>query len=400
MAKQISKSVTSSSGVKRNKEKSTSIQKNTQKNTQTNNAWSTTNQTGGNTSVTGKDLTGLSPQTLALQQKVLGNTGYTPSQSVQAAGSQKTAAENAYNNIGPYTPTYSEQINQTLNSLLERKPFEYDFNADALYQTYRDSYEQQARQASDNAVAAAAALSGGYGNSYGSSAASQAYEQYMTALNDRIPELYQIAADRYNNETNNMYNLLNAMGTQEDRSYGRYRDDKSDLAGNRDYYNSNYMNLLNQDMTQQQNEYSNAMNLLNYLTSLEAKDVSKSENWSNSEDNSGSTTKSKNTNTTKNTNTSTSTSTSSDSSVTNTTASGKSGTSSGKKSTNKNYNPVKSTFASKVKQATDSETGNYDNAKLSKAFDYLQNAVDKGLISDKEKDEMIDIVTGGIMPKL
>lgn len=46
----------------------------------------------------------------------------------------------------------------------------------------------------------AAALTGGYGNSYAQSAGNQTYQQYLTALNDQVPSLYQQAFNVWQNE--------------------------------------------------------------------------------------------------------------------------------------------------------------------------------------------------------
>lgn len=107
---------------------------------------------------------------------------------------------------GAYTSRYQGQLDGLLDKLSTRK-FDYDFNQDALYQQYRDKYREQGRQAAVNAAASASALTGGYGNSYATSAAAQANQQYMTALNDRVPELYQLAMARYQNEGDDLTKL-------------------------------------------------------------------------------------------------------------------------------------------------------------------------------------------------
>ena len=138
---------------------------------------------------------------------------------------------------GAYTSRYQGQLDGLLDKLSTRK-FDYDFNQDALYQQYRDKYREQGRQAAVNAAASASALTGGYGNSYAASAAAQANQQYMTALNDKIPELYQLAMARYQNEGNDLTSLYGLYQGADATDYGRYQDSVTD------YYN--YLNYLTQ----------------------------------------------------------------------------------------------------------------------------------------------------------
>ena len=67
---------------------------------------SSSTTTGIQNTVSYKDLTGLSPQTIALQNRVYNNTGYTPSQELKNAYGQKQNAENAVANYGAYNSDY------------------------------------------------------------------------------------------------------------------------------------------------------------------------------------------------------------------------------------------------------------------------------------------------------
>ena len=379
MAKQRTYSNTNSNSYSSSKQNQTNVSKNTSK--QTNKSNATTNQNGGSYGVSYKDLSGLSPETLALQQKVYSNTGYTPSQAVQNAYGQKTNAEQAVSNYGTYNSNYKAAIDKTLNDILNRKSFSYDFNADALYKNYKDSYEQQGKRAAENAAAAAAALTGGYGNSYGVSSAHQANEQYMTQLNDRIPELYQLAVERYNMENQDLYNRYNALGTQEDRAYGQWSDGRQNLVADRDYYGSNYHNMLNSDMTAQQNAYNNAMELLNYRTGLETRDVTESSNWSKSKEKSTSTSKGYDKNRQTSTSTSYDNQKTSSSTASTTTGSGGSSSKSGRSSSRtKKYgftttsddrtDEIKDRFENNLGKK-DEKTGEYDARIKDKALQYL-----------------------------
>ena len=135
-----------------------------------------------------------------------------------------------------YESKYNNLIENTMNKILNKENFTYDFNADPLYQNYKDQYTKLGKEASMNAAASASALSGGYGNSYAGTAASQANQQYLTQLNDKIPELYDAAMKKYQMETENLYNKFGLLQSEENRLYGQHRDEVSD------YYND-YGNL-------------------------------------------------------------------------------------------------------------------------------------------------------------
>lgn len=92
---------------------------------------------------------------------------------------------------------YVNQLNALYEQIMNRKPFQYDLNGDMLYQQMADQYAQMGAQASRNAMGQAAALTGGYGNSYAQQVGTQANQQYMTALNQNIPDLYQQALNAY-----------------------------------------------------------------------------------------------------------------------------------------------------------------------------------------------------------
>ena len=132
------------------------------------------------------------------------------------------------NKPGEYTSAWQTQLNETLDKILNREKFSYDLNGDALYQQYKDQYTTQGKMAMMDTMGQAAAMTGGYGNSYAQSVGQQAYQGYLQQLNDRIPELYQLALDQYNREGDEMYNQASLMASMEDQDYGRYRDQLTD----------------------------------------------------------------------------------------------------------------------------------------------------------------------------
>lgn len=131
----------------------------------------------------------------------------------------------AYKNPAPtWTPRYEAEIQGILSDISNRKGFSYNMNEDKMYQQYRDQYIREGQRAMKDAAAQTAALTGGYGSTYGAIAAQQGYDNYLAGLNDRVPQLEQMAYGRYTDELADKYNQLGAYQTEENRLYGQYMD--------------------------------------------------------------------------------------------------------------------------------------------------------------------------------
>ena len=128
---------------------------------------------------------------------------------------------------GAYQSQWQGQLDDIIGQILNRDDFSYDLNADALYQQYANQYMNQGRMAMMDTMGHAAAMTGGYGNSYAQSVGQQAYQGYLQQLNDMVPELYQLALNRYQMEGDALYDQYALLGSQEEQDYGRYRDDVS-----------------------------------------------------------------------------------------------------------------------------------------------------------------------------
>lgn len=120
--------------------------------------------------------------------------------------------------------SYQNQIQEIYNKILNKEPFSYDLNGDALYQQYKDQYMTQGQLASMDVMGQAAAMNGGYGSSYGQTVGHQAYQGYLQQLNDRVPELYQLALSQYNQEYQNLKDLYGITADMDEREYNRAWD--------------------------------------------------------------------------------------------------------------------------------------------------------------------------------
>lgn len=115
-------------------------------------------------------------------------------------------------------PMTSEDV---MNQWMNRGPFQYDMNADAMYQQYKDQYMRQGRLAMQDTIGRASALTGGYGNSYATAAGQQQYNEYLAGLNDKALELSDRAYQRWQDEGDKLKDAYNML-------YGRERDAVAD----------------------------------------------------------------------------------------------------------------------------------------------------------------------------
>ena len=113
--------------------------------------------------------------------------------SSQIAHAQKLLDNLLKDKPGAYQSQYQNDITNTIGQIKNRKPFSYDVNADALYKQYKDQYVNLGKQAMVDTMGQAAALTGGYGNSYAATVGNQAYQSYLSQLNNVVPELYDKA---------------------------------------------------------------------------------------------------------------------------------------------------------------------------------------------------------------
>ena len=151
---------------------------------------------------------------------------YQPSDTVKQA--QEMLKQQMAQKPGSYQSPWQSQLNDIMGKIMNREKFSYDLNGDALYQQYKDQYVLQGQRAMMDTMGQAAALTGGYGNSYAQQAGQQAYHRYLQQMNDKIPELYRLALDKYQMEGQDLMNQYSMLGAKEEQDYGRYRDQVSD----------------------------------------------------------------------------------------------------------------------------------------------------------------------------
>lgn len=125
---------------------------------------------------------------------------------------------------GGYQSQWQTQLDDTMKRIMNREKFNYDLNGDALYQQYKDQYITGGKLAMMDTMGQASALTGGYGNSYAQGVGQQAYQGYLQGLNDKIPELYQLALDSYNREGDALMQQYGLLQDREAQDYGMFQD--------------------------------------------------------------------------------------------------------------------------------------------------------------------------------
>lgn len=168
-----------------------------------------------------------------------------------------------YDAVRPvYTSPYSTQIDDLLEAVMSREKFSYDLDSDPLYDQYRKQAVREGDRAMRDAMGNAAALTGGYGSSYATTAGSQAYDYYLSQLNDRIPELERLAYSKYLQEGQDLYDQLAALQGMEDRAYDRYLGELDAWESDRAFDYGVWSDALDQQNWQASFDYQKAQDAL------------------------------------------------------------------------------------------------------------------------------------------
>lgn len=171
----------------------------------------------------------------------------------------------SYSGTAPvYESKYGETIDGLMNDILNRGEFSYDHTNDPLYSAYAKQYTREGRRATADALGEAASASGGMPSSYAVTAATQAGDYHAAQLADKIPELYQIAYDKYLNEYNMKLSDLNAAQGLEQFNYGMYQDQLGQYNRDREF-----------DYAKWLDEYEMGQNDINTLRGLRDDDFSR-----------------------------------------------------------------------------------------------------------------------------
>lgn len=181
------------------------------------------------------------------------------------------SALNAYNAKAGSAPTwnggqYEAKLADIVNQIANRDKFSYDLNGDALYQQYKQQYMNLGNLAMMDTMGQASAMTGGYGNSYASTVGNQAYQSYLSQLNDRVPELYNLALQRYNNEGNQMIDTANMYQNMYNNEYSAYQNAYNSWFNEAEALRSNLQNAYDRSQNQYNADLNRKISLYNSLS--------------------------------------------------------------------------------------------------------------------------------------
>lgn len=213
---------------------------------------------------------------------------YARSDEVSSLFDKKNTYE-ANNNPGEWDADANgwQELLKAQDAALNRKAFSYDLNGDALYQQYKDKFINQGRLAMADTIGQASAMTGGYGSSYAVTAGNQAYQSHLQNLNDIVPQLYQMALDKYNQEGQDLKDAYSMLNNTYQTKYGEHMDktniynttldrltseaynaqnfDYGQWSDNRTFYNTLADNLYTRAFNEHNTNETNAFNAYNQL---------------------------------------------------------------------------------------------------------------------------------------
>ena len=124
-----------------------------------------------------------------------------------------------------YENNYSDEIDRIYEAISDRDDFSYDADSDPVFALYKKVYEQAGDLAYERALASNAARTGGMANTNAISAASQAKAYYNSLLAQKAADMYNDAYEKYNDETESLYNQLDMLRSLEHDDYEKYLGD-------------------------------------------------------------------------------------------------------------------------------------------------------------------------------
>lgn len=183
---------------------------------------------------------------------------------------------------GAYQSQFQTDTNDLMDQIQDRPKFQYDVNADALYQQVAQNHIQKGQRAMMDTMGQTAALTGGYGNSYAHTAGQQVYNDYLLGLTEMVPQFQQMAMQQYQLEGDDLMDRYVMLAQQEEMAYGRYLDDLNRYYADLDRAQAAYDNERDYDYSRfaddRDFDYGKYMDDLNYQYQLDRDKIS-DEQW-------------------------------------------------------------------------------------------------------------------------
>lgn len=159
-----------------------------------------------------------------------------------------------YGSAPEYTNRYDGTIQGLLNQVVNREEFSYNPDTDPLASAYKKQYAREGQRATQDTLGAAAAATGGLPSSYAVSAAGQAGNYYASQMADKIPELYQLAYNKYVSDHSMKLSDLGAVQSAEQADYNKYLNQLNQYNTDRNFgYGQHLDEVNNQTLIRQEN---------------------------------------------------------------------------------------------------------------------------------------------------
>lgn len=125
-----------------------------------------------------------------------------------------------------YNDPYEDTMKYLTDLILNPKPFSYDSASDPSFQSYKEQYGRAGDRALANTMSEATGMTGGRLNSWAVSAGQQAKENFDQKLMDVIPQLENIAYNRYQDGITNNRNNLSTIMDIDNEAFRRASDSR------------------------------------------------------------------------------------------------------------------------------------------------------------------------------
>jgi len=127
-----------------------------------------------------------------------------------------------YDELASQRSQTANKLDSLITDYINRKDFNYDPNSDMLYQNYLAAMQNAGQMAMKDTMGQAAMLTGGYGSTYATAAANGAYNSYLQKANDALPDYYNIAANAYDRQGENMLSNIKLLQDQQEADYNNW----------------------------------------------------------------------------------------------------------------------------------------------------------------------------------
>ena len=117
--------------------------------------------------------------------------------------------------------SYSDQVKDMMDKIMNREKFSYDVDTDPLFQQALASAMNSGKQAMQDTIGQASALTGGYSSTYATTAGNQAYNAFIEDAYDNLPQYYQMAMEAYQMEGDEMYRQFGMVSELDDKEFNR-----------------------------------------------------------------------------------------------------------------------------------------------------------------------------------